>query len=148
MLIFFVFLGIYSLFYSYLKNFFADNICMMGLVMILAVGMLNDKNIIFLIVFYIIYLITNKKLYTKKSFIVIILSLICSSTIYCGLRWKLGFQFFRKHCEHLFNDAALYCGTLIFVVLSIKAYKLGSKFFKWSFISLSIFLFYFSSLKI
>ncbi|MEO6695646.1 MAG: hypothetical protein ABIY50_11275 [Ignavibacteria bacterium] len=45
LLIFVVFLGIYSLFYKYLKNFFPDNICMVGLLMLQAVIPLGISSI-------------------------------------------------------------------------------------------------------
>jgi len=115
--------------------------------LILAVGMLNDKNIIFLIVFYIIYLITSKKLYTKKSFIAIILSILSAATVYGALIWKFGFQSngdIFQVSGNIDNISLIMQISIvvafIFVFLSLKAYKLSSNFFKWSFISVSVYI--------
>jgi len=115
--------------------------------LVFVVGMLNDESIIFLMVFYIINLISNKKLYAKKSIIVIILSVISCATVYGALRWKFGFpsndKFFlaSENFDNISSIIQLWIAeAFMFIFLSVKAYNKSSKFFKWCLASLLIYI--------
>jgi len=189
-LIFFVFLGIYSLFYIYLKNFFSDNICMLGLVMLqvviplgitsiweegdyytlliyligfnlmlknkdyylpflIAVGIFNRDQVIFLLAFYVIYLYSEGRLFERKSLIIIFSSVILSVFAYLLPRFIFGFKESKYTVHHNTSSnfdlwkqiVELWVGeVLIFVILCLKAFKKSSIFFKISLICLGIYV--------
>lgn len=179
-------------FYKFLKIFFSDTACMIGLTLLLAViplsvtsvwqegdfynfifftagfllmfrskdyylpvifaiGFLNREQIVFLLVFYIAYLISQNKLNTKKSYFVITLSVLACSIVYFGLRWKYGFKYTEvnynaaRNIENIWHIITLWTAeVLIFVLLSIKAFKSSDKFFKLGLIALGLyFILYF-----
>lgn len=177
----------YFCFYKFLKIFFSDTSCMIGLTLLFAViplsitsvwqegdfynfifftagfllmfrskdyylplifaaGFLNREQIVFLIIFYIAYLISQNKLNTQKSYIVIALSVIACAAVYFGLRWKYGFKYTEinynavRNTENIWHIIQLWTAeVLIFVLLSIKAFKSSNKFFKLALIALGLY---------
>ncbi|MEO8210746.1 MAG: hypothetical protein ABI840_09290 [bacterium] len=197
-IIFFVFLGIYSLFYLFLKLFYTEMICIIGLLMlqiiiplgitsvwedgdyytllfyliglnlifrnkdyylplIIAIGVFNRDQIIFLLVFYIAYLISENKLFKKKSVIIILASCFLWILVYYGMRYKFGFKESVYTISHntstnynaFGNIAVLWiCMVSVYVILCIKSFRQSNKFFKLAFASLGIYviLFYFNGI--
>ncbi len=180
-------------FYRFLKIFFSDTTCIIGLILlqlviplsitsvwqegdfynfvfftiafllmfrskdyyiplVFAVGMLNREQIVFLMVFYIAYLISQNKLNTKKSYFVILLSTAACAFVYFGLRWKFGFKYTEvnynssRNIENIWHIIQLLAAEiLIFAILSIKAFRTSGKFFQLGLISLGLYfiLFFF-----
>ncbi|MEO6695647.1 MAG: hypothetical protein ABIY50_11280, partial [Ignavibacteria bacterium] len=95
--------------------------------LIFAAGMLNDFSIIFLIVFYIVYKATQQKLLTKKSFTVVLLSVISIIIVFTALTWKFGFQGeniirISENFDNIYSIFELwFTETIVFIVLSIMA---------------------------
>lgn len=114
--------------------------------LIFAAGMLNDFSIIFLIVFYIVYKATQQKLLTKKSFTVVLLSVISIIIVFTALTWKFGFQGeniirISENFDNIYSIFELwFTETIVFIVLSIMAYKSTSRFFKSAIVSLFFYL--------
>lgn len=197
-IIFFVFLGIYFLFYKYLKNFFSDKICMLGLLMLTVViplgissiwedgdyytlliylagfnlmmknkdqylpllimaGMFNRDQVIFLLVFYMIYLYSKGKLFERRSLIIIAAVFLLSVFAYMLPRLIFGFKE-TKYTVHHNTSTNLNvwkqivevwtAQVLVFVILCLKAFKKSSVFFKISFICLGIYtvIFFFNGI--
>jgi hypothetical protein len=186
---FFAFLLIYICFYYFLKMFFSDSTCMIGLLLfqivipltingiyaegdfytflfytigfilmfkskdyylplVFAIGILNREQTIFLMVFYILYLITQKRLFSKKSYIVIALSVIVCVIICIALRWKFGWKYTVVN-KNAANNIVYFWSEVIplwaaevfmFVILSLKSFKKCSQFFKYSFIALGLYI--------
>jgi hypothetical protein len=119
--------------------------------LIFGIGLLNREQMIFLMVFYVAYLISQNKLNTKKSYIVIALSVVACAIVYFGLRWKYGYKYTvvnynaSRNIENIRDIFQLWAAeVLIFVILSIKTFRSSSKFFKLGFIALGLyFILYF-----
>lgn len=188
----FAFLLLFSCFYLFLKMFFSDTSCIIGLLLlqvviplsitsvwqegdfynfifftigfllmfkskdyllplVFAIGFSNREQIIFLFVFYIAYLISQNKLKQKKSLIVIALSVIACAAVYFALRWKFGYKYTEVNYNTMRNTENIglviqlwSAQVLIFAILSVKAFKSSSKFFKLGLISLgAYFILYF-----
>lgn len=197
-IIFFVFLGIYILFYRFLKIFFTDKACIIGLLLlqiiiplgitsiwedgdyytllfyliglnlifsrrdiflplVFFIGEFNRDQIIFLIVFYMIYLFSKKELFRPKSISIILSSVILWLTAYFSMRYYFGFKesvYTFAHNLHS-NKSALtliielwVSQVLIFVILSIKSYSRSSVFFRGCLISLAAYavIFFFNGI--
>jgi len=118
---------------------------------VFGIGVLNRDQIIFLLVFYIAYLISQKRLFSKKSYIVITLSLIAYAIGYFVLRWKFGFKYQDHITKNVTNNITYILPVLqiwaaevfIFVILCLKSFKKSNQFFKLSFISLSVYISFF-----
>ncbi|MEO8211229.1 MAG: hypothetical protein ABI840_11780 [bacterium] len=186
------FLLMYSCFYYFLKMFFSEITCMLGLLLlqiviplsingeygegdfytflfytiglilmfkskdyflplVFGIGILNRDQIIFLMVFYIAYLIFQKRLFTKKSYIIVSMCLIAYALGYFALRWKFGFKY-DDHITKNVNNNITYVWKIfqlwaaevfIFVILSLKSFRKSNQFFKLSFISLSVYILFF-----
>lgn len=185
---FFAFLLIYTCFYYFLKMFFSDLTCMIGLLLlqivipltingkygegdfytflfytiglilifkskdyylplVFGIGILNREQIIFLMVFYVAYLISQKRLFTKKSYIVITLSVIACAIVCLALRWKFGWKYTVVNKNAISNITNIWpviqlwaAEVLLFVILSLKAFKKSNQFFKLGLISLSAYI--------
>ncbi len=183
----FAFAILYSCFYLFLKIFFSDTACIIGLVLlqvviplsitsvwqegdfynfifftigfllmfrskdyylplVFGIGLMNREQIIFLFVFYAAYLISTNKLKEKKSIIVIALSVIACAVVYFGLRWKFGYKYTEVNYNTLRNTENISliiqlwaAEVLIFVILSIKAFKESNKFFKLGLIAIGMY---------
>jgi len=120
--------------------------------LVFGIGILNREQIIFLMVFYIAYLISQKRLYAKKSYIVITLSLIAYAIVYFALRLKFGFKFdpalinknVTSNISEIWPLIQLWAAEVfIFVILSLKSFRKSNLFFKLGFISLSVYISFF-----
>ncbi|MEO8210745.1 MAG: hypothetical protein ABI840_09285 [bacterium] len=119
--------------------------------LVFGIGMLNREQIIFLMVFYIAFLLSQNKLNSKKSYIVICLSVLACAIVYFALRWKYGFKSTEfnynasRNIENIWNIIQLWSAeVLIFVMLSLKTFKSSNKFFKLGLIALGLyFILYF-----
>ncbi|MEO8664065.1 MAG: hypothetical protein ABI462_01100 [Ignavibacteria bacterium] len=197
-IIFLVFFGIYSLFYSYLRIFFDDVACMVGILilavliplgitsiwedgdyytllffligmicifrskdqflpLIIFIGVYNRNQIVYLLVFYGIYLYEQKELFTKRSIMIFILSIIAFAVGTYSLRLYFGFKEspykisheIRTNLDYWFQILTVWSEqVIIFIILSIAAYKRSPLFFRLSFISLIayVILFFFNSI--
>jgi len=198
LIIFFVFFGIYFLFYKFLKIFFSDKACIIGLLMlqiviplgitsiwedgdyytlmlyliglnlifkgkdaylpmVIFIGEFNRDQIIFLLVFYLIYLISKKELFKPKSIVIISVSVVLWLATYFSMRYFFGFKESIYTFAHNFhsNKSAIVlilelwtAQVLIFVILSIKSFRKSSVFFKCCFLSLIIYflMFFFNGI--
>ncbi|MCY7361393.1 MAG: hypothetical protein LH629_04885 [Ignavibacteria bacterium] len=197
-LISFVFLGIFTLFYFYLKLFFSVLPCIIGLLLIqiviplgitsiweegdyitllfyligfnlmfrskdyllpvvILLGVLNRDQIIYIIVFYIAFLIGEKRLFTKRSIFIIALCIAAYFTAYFSMRLYFGFKINQYVTEiqtstnitHWKGIMGLWAEQVfIYVVLAIISYKKSSTFFRLSLISLILYvgIFFFNSI--
>lgn len=197
-LIFFVFLGVFTGFYYYLKLFYSDNVCMLGLVMlqiviplgitsiweegdyitllfyvtafnlmfrkkdiylplVIALGTLNRDQIVFFLVFYTIFLMDQKRLFTGKGILIIVLCLAGYLISYFGMRLYFGFKVNPYVMEiqtstntyHWKAIMGLWAEQVfIYVILSIIAFKKMTLFFKLSLLSLILYvvIFFFNSI--
>lgn len=197
-IIFFVFLGIYSLFYLFLKLFYSEMICIIGLLMlqiviplgitsvweegdyytlllyviglnlifrnedyylpvVIAIGIFNRDQIIFLLALYTAYLISENKLFQKKSIIIILASIALWIIIYYALRFKFGFKESVYTIQHntstnyhaFWKIASLWiCMVSVYVILCIKSFRQSSKFFKLALgcIGVYVIMFYFNGI--
>lgn len=113
---------------------------------VFALGFLNREQMIFLFVFYVAYLISQNKLNTKKSYAVILLSIVSCAVVYFALRWKFGWKYTEinynavRNIENIWLIIQLWAAeVLLFAVLSIKAFKDSNKFFKLGLIALGLY---------
>lgn len=189
-IIFVVFLGIYFLFYKFLKNFFSENTCIIGLLLlqiviplgitsiwedgdyytllfyliglnlifsgkdlylplVIFIGEFNRDQIIFLIVFYMIFVYSKKELLKPRSIVVILSSVILWLTAYLSMRYYFGFKesvYTFAHNFHSNRSAVVLIielwisQILIFVILSIKSFGRSNIFFRLSLISLAVYV--------
>ena len=196
--IFLVFLGVYTLFYHYLKIFFPDNICMIGLLLlqiliplgitsiweegdyitllfyligfnllfrskeiflplVIAVGTLNRDQIIFIIVFYIIFLLDQKRLFTRRGLFLVFLCFAGYFVAWYSLRLYFGFIINPYGAEIQITTNIQYWRDIlglwieqvsIYVILSIIAFKKSTLFFRLSLLSLILYvvIFFFNSI--
>lgn len=197
-ILFFCFFGIFYQFYIFLKRFFTDQTCMLGILLLaiviplgissywedgdyytlffyilglnlifdrkdyylpllILIATLNRTQIIFLLTFYVIFLFSNKELFKKKSFVIIGLSLAAFLIAFYSLRLYFGFKISPYPVEHEIssNFSSRYIilqlwteEVLVFVILSILAFKKSSKFFRLSLLSLILYaiMFFFNSI--
>lgn len=197
-ILFFVFLGIYFLFYKFLKRFFSENTCIIGLLLlqiviplgitsiwedgdyytllfyliglnlifsgkdlllpfVIFIGEFNRDQIIFLLVFYCIYLFENKKLFNRRSILIVILSVILWAGAYYSMRLIFGFKesiYTVAHNLHSNRSAwelileLWIAQVFIYVILSVKSYKRSSLFFKGCLLSLIVYfgIFFFNGI--
>lgn len=197
-IIFWVFLGIYYLFYLFLKLFYSDTICIIGLLLlavviplgitsiwedgdyytllfylaglnlifrnkdyylplVIAVGAFNRDQIIFLLVFYAAYLISEKRFFNKKSLIIMFTSAALWLLVYFGLRYLFGFKESVYTVKHNTISNYYAFGKIIFlwlcmlsglIILCVKNFKQSSRFFKLAFASIGIYIiiFYFNGI--
>jgi hypothetical protein len=189
-IIFLVFLGIFSFLYSYLKLLFSDNVCMLGMVLLqiliplgitsvweegdyitllffvigfnlmfrkkdiylpllIMVGVLNRDQIIFMVIFYIIFLFEQKKLFTKRSVILISLCFAGYFISYFSMRFYFGFKINRYDIYHntstnIDNWPAILGLWIeqvsIYLILSVMSFKKSPVFFRLSLISLILYV--------
>ena len=197
-IIFIVFFGIYSLFYRYLKIFFSDTGCIIGILLlsvliplgvtsiwedgdyytllfyliglncifrskdqylplIILIGVLNRNQIVYILVFYAIYLYEQKRLFSKRSIIIFVLGVLAFIISTYSLRFYFGFKEspykmsheIRTNFDYIFPILQVWTEqVIIFIILSVAAYKRSPMFFRLSFISLVIYiiLFFFNSI--
>lgn len=197
-IIFVVFLGIYYLFYKFLKHFFSDKACIIGLLLLQIViplgitsiwedgdyytllfyliglnlmfsgkdiylplviffGEFNRDQIIFLLIFYLIFLYGNKELFKPKSIGIILISVILWLSAYYSVRYYFGFKdsvYTFAHNLHSNRSALILIielwisQILIFVIMSIKSFSRSSVFFRGCLISLAIYgiMFFFNGI--
>ncbi len=193
LIIFMVFFGVYSLFYSYLKIFFSDSTCIIGLLLlailiplgitsiwedgdyytllfyligincifrakdhylplIIAIGVLNRSQIIFILVFYAAYLYQQKKLFSKRSIIIMISCIAANFLSFYSLRLYFGFKEspykvsheVRTNLDTWFDIATIWTGQVfIYTFLSIVAFKKSPLFFRLSLVSLIVYVIFF-----
>jgi hypothetical protein len=111
--------------------------------LIIAVGAFNREQIIFILVFYAVYLWEQKRLFKTKSAIIIISGIVLYCAVYFGIRWYFGYVPNKFTDPVILNVMHWQSGVrlwieqvLIFVILSVMAYKRSRTFFKLSFLSL------------
>ncbi|MDQ3019434.1 MAG: hypothetical protein M3R36_02515 [Bacteroidota bacterium] len=114
---------------------------------VFTIGILNREQIIFLMIFYIAYLITQKRLFSKKSYIVITISLIACAIVCLALRWKFGWKYTVINKNAVSNITQVWyiislwaAEVFIFIILSLKSFKKSSQFFKLGFISIGLYI--------
>lgn len=196
--IFIVFLGIFSLMYIYLKLFFSENACMIGLLLLQIVipmgitsiweegdyitllffligfnllfrsrenllplvilfGTLNRDQIIYILVFYVAFLIGEKRLFTRKGIIIIIMCLTAYFISYFSMRLYFGFKINHyvteiqtsTNIDHWKAILGLWIEQVaVFVILSLISYKKSPAFFRLSLLSLILYvvIFFFNSI--
>ncbi|MEO8208981.1 MAG: hypothetical protein ABI840_00355 [bacterium] len=196
--IFLVFLGIFTFFYFYLRIFFSENVCMIGLLLLLiiiplgvtsvweegdyitllfyiigfnlmfrhkdiflplliAIGTLNRDQIIFFVVFYIIFLYDQKNLFTKRSLLLIMLCFAGYFISYFSMRLYFGFKVNLYTAEmnsstNIDNWKAILGLWIeqvsVYLILSIIAFRKSTIFFRLSLLSLILYviIFFFNSI--
>jgi len=196
--IFFVFLGVFTLLYFYLKLFFTDNVCMIGMLLMQIViplgitsiweegdyitllfyligfnlmfrnkehllpfvvlfGVFNRDQIIYILAFYVAFLVGDKRLFTKKGILIIIMCLAAYFISYYAMRLYFGFKINYYVTEiqtttnigHWKAIMGLWAEQVfVFVALCIISYKKSSTFFRLSLLSLILYvvIFFFNSI--
>lgn len=197
-LILIAFFGIYTQLYCYLKLFFDDTACIIGLLLmqviiplgitsiweegdyytlffyllglnamfrnkdyyiplIILAGTFNRNQIIFLLVFYAAYLYQQRKLFNRKSIIVMISGVAALVIVSYGLRFYYGFKLnpygitheIRSNIDYRFAIFTVWSEqVIIFIIMSAIAFKRSPVFFRLSFLSLILYvtLFFFNSI--
>ncbi|MCI0449409.1 MAG: hypothetical protein L0Y79_06435 [Chlorobi bacterium] len=116
--------------------------------LVVLIGVLNRDQIIYVAVFYIAYLLEQKKLFKAKSIIIIASCAIAFGISYYGLRLYFGFKpdyatvvfNIQSNITHWTSISRLWAEqVLIFVILCIIVYKKSRLFFKYSFLSLILY---------
>lgn len=188
---FFIFIGIFYLFYNYLKIFFTESWCIIGIILLylvmplgitgiwgeeedyltllffliglnliftskekflpllVAVGVFNREQTIFIVIFYICYAAANKKLFSVQTIVIVILSVIfCAGGIYL-LKIIYGFKETKytfewnvsENIRELRKIFSLWSVMVLpFVIMCILSYKKSSAFFRYSFIAVGIYV--------
>lgn len=192
-ILFFCFFGIFYQFYKFLKRFFTDTTCMLGILLLgiviplgitsfwedgdyytlffyawglnlifdrkdyylpflILFGTLNRTQIVFILTFYVIFLFSNKELFRKKSFVIIGLSFASFLLAFYSLRLYFGFKInpypvwheIESNYSSRFIILQLWTEEIIvFLILSILAFKKSSRFFRLSLLSLIIYVIFF-----
>ncbi len=186
LMIFFVFLGVYFLFFKFLRNFFTENTCMLGLLLlqvviplgissiweegdyitlllyliglnlmftgkekflpvVIAVGVFNRDQIIYILFLYAAYLFYEGRIKDKKAFL---------NAAICAVVWLAGYLILRNifgYKESVYtikhnvttnintwkSIAELWIAMIsVFAFLSIISYKRSNKFFRFALLSL------------
>ncbi len=120
-------------------------------------GTTNRTQIIFLIIFYMAYLYGNKTMFTKRSILIILLCLAGHFATFYSLRLFYGFKVSPYSVDHETSTNITFWKNilglwveqvLVFVILSVIAFKKSITFFKISLISLILYviLFFFNSI--
>ena len=185
-MIFFVFLGVYFLFYKFLRNFFTENTCILGLLLlqvviplgitsiweegdyitlllyliglnlmfsgkekflplVIAVGVFNRDQIIYILFLYAAFLFFNGRIKDKKAFVNAAICVIIWGAGYLLLRNIFGFRESVYTIKHNVTTnintwksiAELWIAMIsVFAFLSIISYKRSNKFFRFALISL------------
>lgn len=192
-ILFFCFFGVFYQFYIFLKRFFIDKTCMLGILLLaiviplgitsywedgdyytlflyawglnlmfdrkdyylpflILIGTLNRTQIVFILTFYVIFLFSNKELFRRKSFVVIGLSLASFLVAFYSLRFYFGFKVnpypvwheIQSNFSSRFIILQLWTEeVLVFIILSVLAFKKSSTFFRLSLLSLIIYVIFF-----
>ncbi len=120
--------------------------------LLIGIAAFNREQIIFLILFYIIYLYSEKRLNERKSVAVIAASIAVYAAVYLGLRLYFGFKpdihTMAYHIGHNINPKNLLNRIIPlwlaqvagFVILSIYGFKRSGRFFQLSLFSLIAYL--------
>lgn len=188
---FFIFTGIYFLFYAYLKFFFTESICIIGLILLylvmplgitgiwgeeedyltlllyligfnlifkskekylpllIAAGVFNREQIMFLIVFYFCYAAANKKLSSINTWMIIILSILLGAAGIYLLRLIYGFKEtiytfdwnVSENVREISKIVSLWSVMVLpFVIMCLLSFKKSSAFFKYSFIAIGVYI--------
>lgn len=186
LMIFFVFLGVYFLFFKFLRNFFTENTCMLGLLLlqvviplgissiweegdyitlllyliglnlmftgkekflpvVIAVGVFNRDQIIYILFLYAAYLFYEGRIKDKKAFL---------NAAICAVVWLAGYLILRNifgYKESVYtikhnvttnintwkSIAELWIAMIsVFAFLSIVSYKRSNRFFRFALMSL------------
>ena len=192
-ILFFCFFGIFYQFYIFLKRFFTDQTCMLGILLLaiviplgitsywedgdyytlffyalglnlifdrkdyylpflILIATFNRTQIIFILTFYVIFLFSNKELFKKRSIMIIGLSLVSFLLAFYSLRFYFGFKEspypvwheIESNFSSRFIILQLWTEEiLVFLILSVMAFKKSSKFFRLSLLSLIIYVIFF-----
>lgn len=116
---------------------------------ITGIAALNDAQPFFLMILYITYLISEKKLNTRKAYLVILSSLIFIFICYFPVKIFFGYNIFTLQ-NHLTGNVSnpglmfqfLFSTLFIFLFLSIKAFHFTSLFFKFGLVLMFLYLLY------
>ena len=186
LMIFFVFLGVYFLFFKFLRNFFTENTCMLGLLLlqvviplgissiweegdyitlllyliglnlmftgkekflpvVIAVGVFNRDQIIYILFLYAAYLFYEGRIKDKRAFL---------NAAICAVVWLAGYLILRNifgYKESVYtikhnvttnintwkSIAELWIAMIsVFAFLSIVSYKRSNRFFRFALMSL------------
>ncbi len=125
--------------------------------LVIFIGTFNRDQIIFLGVFYVAFLIWEKRLFTKRSIAIILMFFIAYFAAYMSLRIYYGFRENKYGMEiqtstniaHWDEILGLWTEQVfVFVILSAFAFKKSSLFFKLSLLSLILYvgIFFFNSI--
>ncbi|HAY33880.1 MAG TPA: hypothetical protein PK536_09290 [Ignavibacteria bacterium] len=125
--------------------------------LVVFIGTFNRDQIIFLGVFYVAFLIWEKRLFTKRSIAIIIMFFIAYFAAYMSLRIFYGFRENKyvtdiqtsTNIAHWDEILGLWIEQVfVFVILSAFAFKKSSLFFKLSLLSLILYvgIFFFNSI--
>ena len=186
-IIFIVFFGVFTLLYFYLKLFFSENVCMIGLLLMQIViplgitsiweegdyitllfyligfnlmfrkkeyllplvvlfGVFNRDQIIYILAFYVAFLIGDKRLFTKKGILIIVMCLAAYFISYYAMRFYFGFKINYYVTEiqtstnigHWKAIMGLWAEQVfVFLALCIISYKKAVRFSDYHFLVLS-----------
>jgi len=127
------------------------------LLLVIFIGTFNRDQIIFLVVFYVAFLIWEKRLFTKRSIAIIVMLFIAYFAAYMSLRIYYGFRENKYVTEiqtstniaHWDEILGLWIEQVfVFVILAAFAFKKSNLFFKISLLSLILYvgIFFFNSI--
>ncbi|MCD6098300.1 hypothetical protein J7K18_05325 [bacterium] len=120
--------------------------------LIILLGTFNREQMLFLLVFYILYKASINQLRDKKTVLTVVASLLAWGAVFLGLRFILGFMPSRFTVLHHLKSnlnwdnfsnkiTAIWLPVVFgFVVLAIASWRKTNRFFKLAFVSLGIYL--------
>lgn len=117
--------------------------------LVIATGTFNREQIIFLLAFYSCYALSQNRLFKKETIIIILLSIVSWIGVIYLLRLLFGFKQTKYTVDWNVSENIRIIKSIIvlwsvmvlpFVILCILAFKKSSNFFKYSFISIGIYI--------